>query len=80
MKYKLDWFDNPKICERALALVDAQFKAVPSLREIIIEVHEDGPSSYIRKKMKNLRWILVLVEMVALWDTDESEDAVQESP
>lgn len=79
MEYKLDWFDNPKICERALALVDTHFRTIPSLRETIIEVHEDGPSSYIRKKMKILGWILVLVEKVEPWDTDESEDAIEEN-
>lgn len=79
MEYKLDWFDNPKICDRALAMVDAHFRAIPSLREIIIEVYEHGPSSYIRKNMKNLRWTLVLVETVAPWETDESEDVIEEN-
>ncbi|KAJ5361776.1 hypothetical protein N7541_002620 [Penicillium brevicompactum] len=55
-----DRFDDPEACEVALKWVEGHFKVPPSLREIVIEVREHRPSSYIQKLMKSLGWIVVL--------------------
>ncbi|KAJ5480517.1 hypothetical protein N7530_006026 [Penicillium desertorum] len=76
MENWVDSFDSPSICARALALIDARFRAISSLQEIVIEVYEEGPSTYIRKKMESHRWILKVVEPVEVeeWDVDRSWD------
>ncbi|KAJ5682062.1 uncharacterized protein N7477_002002 [Penicillium maclennaniae] len=76
MENWLDSFDSPSICARALALIDARFRAISSLQEIVIEVYEEGPSTYIRKKMESHGWILKVVESVEVeeWDVDRSWD------
>jgi hypothetical protein len=53
MVLKLDALDYPKIITEALKLVDARFRAISSLQEIIVEVCEDGPSYYIKRKMES---------------------------
>jgi hypothetical protein len=72
---QLDLVDSPTICAKAFALVDARFKAISSLQEIIVEVHSEGPSSDIRNKMKSHGWIFRVVEPVEEvdWDIDGSE-------
>ncbi|KAJ6132241.1 hypothetical protein N7471_007456 [Penicillium samsonianum] len=62
MENQLDSFDSPKICEKALALVDARFREISSLQEIVIEVYEEGPSLDLRRKMRSRGWILNVVE------------------
>ena len=55
MEVKLDALDYPKIVAKALALVDARFRAISSLQEIIVKVYKDRPSDHIRREMKNHR-------------------------
>lgn len=52
--------NDPKFFEAMLEVVDAHFRAFPCVQEIIIEVREEQPSSFIQKKMKSLGWIVVL--------------------
>lgn len=49
---RLDSFDSPNIYVEAFAMVDARLKKISSLQDIIVGVYEEGPSSDIRKKMK----------------------------
>lgn len=75
-EHQLDSFDSPKICAKALALVDARFRAISSLEEIIVEVYEEGPSREIRRKMESHGWTISVVEPVeeAEWNCDRSWD------
>ncbi|KAJ8067210.1 hypothetical protein OCU04_004575 [Sclerotinia nivalis] len=52
---RLDRLDNFKIVAEALDLVDARFRAIPAIRNIIVNVYEEGPF-YIREEMKNHGW------------------------
>jgi hypothetical protein len=76
MENRLDSFDSPTICAKALALVAAHFKKISSLQIIIVEVYEEGPSLDIRSKMESHGWILSVVEPVEeeVWDNDRSWD------
>lgn len=82
MEYQLDSFDSPKICAKALALVDARFRKISSLQVVVIEVYGEGPSSDIRRKMESQGWKLNGVEPAEeeewdigrFWDDIEDED------
>ena len=43
-----------------------------NLEDIIVEVYEDGPSDYIRRKMENYGWIVSTIEYVEEWGSDRS--------
>jgi len=58
MEARLDALDYPKIVVEALRLVNARFRAISSLQEIIVEVYEDGPNDHIRREMKKHGWII----------------------
>ena len=60
IEMRLDALDYPKIVAEALALVDACFRAILSLQEIIVKVYEDGPSDRIRREMKNHGWTITV--------------------
>jgi hypothetical protein len=72
MELRLDALDNPKIVTDALKLVNTCFRAISSLQEIIVEVYEDGPSGYIRRKMESYGWTVGATEYVEEWGTDRS--------
>ena len=78
MEVKLDTLDHPKIVAKALALVNARFRAISSLQEIIVEVYEDGPSGYIRREMKNQGWTISATEYVEESDFDRSFSDVED--
>lgn len=61
---------------RALALVDAGFRAIPSLREVIAEVYEGEASSDITMIMQSHGWIVNVMKEVqgAEWEIDRSPD------
>jgi hypothetical protein len=42
IEVRLDRLDHPKTAAEPLALVDARFRAISSLQEIIVEVYEDA--------------------------------------
>ncbi|KAJ5550012.1 hypothetical protein N7535_002046 [Penicillium sp. DV-2018c] len=60
-------FNSPQLCDKALGLVAARFKAmskaIPSLQKIVVEIYEEAPSLDIRSKMGNHGWILDVVEV-----------------
>lgn len=51
---------DPAICDKALTLLDAHFRAIPSLPEIVIELPESPQNLEIRRKMQSRGWILKL--------------------
>ena len=69
MELRLDALDHPTIVTEALELVDTRFRAISSLQEITVEVYEDGPSDYIRRKMESHGWTINAIEHV-----DDIED------
>lgn len=58
MECQLDNLEHPNIATEALKLVDAQFRAISSLKEIVLEVYEDGPGDHLRKVMESYGWTL----------------------
>ena len=44
--------DSPRVAAEALALVDARFKAISSLKEIIVNVYNEPPSFDLREKIR----------------------------
>ncbi|KAJ5139053.1 uncharacterized protein N7515_003901 [Penicillium bovifimosum] len=70
MEAKLESFDSPKLYDKALGLVAAHFRTIPSLQKVVVEVYEEGTSLDIRKKMENLGWIPEVVKPMekAEWD------------
>lgn len=78
MALKLDALDSPQIVVEALALVDARFRAISPLREVIVEVYEDGPSADIRRKMESHGWTINVTEQVEESDFDGSFSDVED--
>lgn len=62
------------LVSKELTLVDARFRAISSLQEIIalVEVYEVGPNYHTRKEMKNHGW--TISERKYLEESDHSED------
>jgi hypothetical protein len=58
MELKLDALDHPKIVANAIALINARFRTILCLRDIVVEVYEDGPSKQIRSAMENHGWTI----------------------
>ncbi|KFX88040.1 hypothetical protein O988_09178, partial [Pseudogymnoascus sp. VKM F-3808] len=50
---------NPKFAPEALALVDASFRAIASLQDIIVEVDDDCLSDYMRELIESHGWTIV---------------------
>ena len=74
MELRLDALDNPNIVTEALSLVNTRFRAISSLQNIIVEVYDDGPSGYIRRKMENHGWVVSTIEYAQEWGSDRSLD------
>jgi hypothetical protein len=53
---------GPKMVAEALAEIDALFRAISSLQEIIVEVYKDGISTFSRHEMESHGWIVRAVE------------------
>jgi hypothetical protein len=53
-------------------LVNTRFRAISSLQDIIVEVYEDGPSNYIRRKMEIQGWTIRTTKYVEEWGSDRS--------
>lgn len=72
--------DSPSICERALDVVDAHFRAITSLQEIVMEVYDEGLESSLIGKMKSYGWTLRTVEIVEEeeWDNDRTWDEIED--
>ena len=72
MALKLDALDYPKIVTEALELVNTRFRAISSLQDIVVEVYEDGPSYYVRRKMEGHGWTVSATEYVEELGSDKS--------
>ncbi|KAJ5340370.1 hypothetical protein N7541_009494 [Penicillium brevicompactum] len=80
MEIQLNSVDSPTIYGRALALVADHFRAITSLQEIVMEVHDDDLNSYIRSKMQSHGWILKVMEPVEEeeWVNDRIWDEIED--
>jgi hypothetical protein len=68
MESAIDAPDSPRAA--ALALVDARFKAISSLKEIIVNVYDEPLSCDLREKMRGCGWT---VEGVGSSDEDDDD-------
>lgn len=59
---RLAALDDHDIASEALTLVDARFRSIPSLQEIIVDVDEYAPCKHIRKRMESHGWVLRTTE------------------
>lgn len=66
MESAIDALDSPR-ATAALALVDARFKAISSLKEIIVNVYDDPLSCDLREQMRGCGWIIE-----GTWEESES--------
>lgn len=64
MELELDGLDNPNIVIEALRSVNACFRGISSIQEIVVEVYEDSPSDHIRNTMRNHGWTISTTEYV----------------
>jgi len=70
--YKLD---SSPIAAEALEMLDARFKAISSLKEVIVNVHvydDEGLSDDLRKKMQDCEWTIKVTKL------EESEHDLEE--
>lgn len=69
---QLDALDYPKVVTEALTLVNTRFRAISSLQSIVVEIHEDNLSNYMRTEMETQGWTINVIEYVEEWDSDRS--------
>ncbi|KFZ16344.1 hypothetical protein V502_05150 [Pseudogymnoascus sp. VKM F-4520 (FW-2644)] len=74
MEHRPDELENPKIVAEALTLVNARFRAISSLQDIIVEVYEDAPSDYIRRQVESHGWTISAAEYVEEWGGSSDYD------
>jgi hypothetical protein len=67
MESAIEVSDSPRAA--ALALVDARFKAISSLKEIIVNVYDEPISCDLRKEMHGCGWTIE-----GTWEESESVD------
>jgi hypothetical protein len=67
MESRLDAADSPRAADEALTLVDVRFKAIPSLKEVIVNLYDKTPSDYLRKKIQKCGWT---IKVTALEESD----------
>lgn len=70
----LDALNNPRIIAKALELVDARFKAISSLQEVIAEVYGENITADTRMKMESFGWIVNVTEPEEEGDWDYGRD------
>lgn len=56
MEIRLDSLDHNKLATEALELINALFRTIPSIQDIIVNVFEDGLSDFLRSGMKSYGW------------------------
>ncbi|KAL2211079.1 hypothetical protein CC79DRAFT_1331447 [Sarocladium strictum] len=79
MENRLDNLDNFNTATEALELVNIHFKAIPSIREIVLHVYEDGTGVQLRQRMTEYNWELSTTpylsdEVYEYWGRDFSDD------
>ncbi|KAJ5554938.1 hypothetical protein N7461_003408 [Penicillium sp. DV-2018c] len=72
MHYVFNWLGSPQLCDRALGLLAARFKGIPSLQKIVVKAYKGHLSSHIRSRMESRGWILEVVE-----NTSSRSDVVE---
>jgi hypothetical protein len=78
IEVKLDALDYPKIVAKALVLVNACFRAISSLKEIIVKVYKDSLSDYIQREIKNYKWTISITEYVEELDFNRSFNNIKD--
>ena len=74
MEYAIDARDSPRIAAEALALADSHFRAVSSLKDVIVNVYDEGPSFDLREKMRGLGWKIEATVQDSPWEESDEED------
>jgi hypothetical protein len=71
----IDALDSPRAAA-TLALVDTRFKAISSLKEVIVNVYDESLSCDLREKMCSCGWIIegIWVESESVGSYDEEDD------
>ena len=67
----IDALGSPRAVTEALALVDARFKAISPLKEVIVNVYDELPNDDLRKKIRDRAWTIKVTEnsdVVGLFD------------
>ena len=62
MEVAIDALDSPRAATEALALVDARFKVISSLKEVIVNVYDEPPNDDLRKKICDRAWTIKATE------------------
>ncbi|OCK94777.1 uncharacterized protein K441DRAFT_659674 [Cenococcum geophilum 1.58] len=62
MEVAINALDSPRAATEALALVDARFKAISPLEEVIVNVYGEPPSDDLRKKIRDHAWTIKVTE------------------
>jgi len=70
LEERLENLDNPEIVT-VLKLVDTRFRAILSLRKIIVGVYDEDPSCFVRGEMKNRGWTIIVTECEKEWDAGQ---------
>jgi hypothetical protein len=58
MEEAINALDSPRAATKVLALVDARFKAISSLKEVIVNVDDEPPNDDLRKKIRDYAWTI----------------------
>jgi hypothetical protein len=69
--------DSSPIAAEALDLLDARFKAISSLKEVIVDVHiydDEGLSDDLRKKMRDCGWTIKVTKLEESWYSREEDE------
>jgi hypothetical protein len=69
--------DCSPIAAEALDLLDARFKVISSLEEVIVNVHiydDEGLSDDLRKKMRDCRWTIKVTKLEKSWYSGEEDE------
>ncbi|KAM0270860.1 hypothetical protein ACHAQH_009286 [Verticillium albo-atrum] len=75
MELELDGLENYNIAREAIQLVDASFRAISPLRDVILELYDINPSDHIRDMMRSHAWILRTTECIeGIRDFDDDSD------
>lgn len=72
IELRLDSLNNLKVAAKALARIDTRFKAILSVKEINVELFEDGPGNHIRSIMESYGWTIHTTEYVEEEDWERS--------
>ena len=62
MEEAIDALDSPRAATKVLVLVDARFKAISSLKEVIVNVYDEPPNDDLRKKIHDYAWTIKVTE------------------